>query len=294
MSMDGLINKAQRLREGSTFQFRLARARMSGARNGIQKLTGMETLDAILRDGKSIARFGDGEIGYCLNGKRLRFQRWHRQLAERMQAILIDASPRVLPTYYHVLTSTDVHRSLVRYDRYGKQFDRFETLRSENDVGILMRARAQRNYARCWTVVTAETSNAQFGETSVFFLGGYLDEYAQGRMGDVTDRFRRLFDGRRILFVAPEKPLGGPSFTELEPDMRRLGLRSAQYVAIPNQHAFEHAHDIEAAILAKTGYDDIFIQAGPMATWMASALADRVDGRVLDVGALNTQVRHLL
>jgi hypothetical protein len=76
--------------------------------------------------------------------------------------------------------------------------------------------------------------------------------------------------------------------------MRRLGLVAADYSAVPSIDAFASINAIEAAILSRRGFDDVFIQAGPVATVLASELAGRIDGRVLDVGSLNTQVHFLL
>jgi hypothetical protein len=260
----------------------------------ITKLSPFDTLRAVVDSNLCLARFGDGEIAYSLQGKRLRFQRWHRALAEKLEEILLAPHNRVLVAYNHIFTSTDEVRLIARYDRYGKKFDRYETLVTPDDIGILQRRRARRNYLRCWDVIAAETNVREFGEAFGLSLSLYVEEYKHGEMEKVRNKFRQLFERRRILFVVPAQPSGGPSFAELEPDMRRIGLLSAQYVSIPAAHAYEHAEEIVGKILNHTSFDDVFIQAGPTATWMAAALAEHIDGRVLDVGGLNTQVRHLL
>jgi len=109
----------------------------------------------------------------------------------------------------------------------------------------------------------------------------------------VLDEFRALFAGRRMLFVAPETPMGGASFRAELPRLRTLGLRDAEFMAIPATDSFEHYDAILDAIRGRRGFDDIVIQAGPAATVASYDLAGTLDARVIDAGSLNTQLRYL-
>jgi hypothetical protein len=76
--------------------------------------------------------------------------------------------------------------------------------------------------------------------------------------------------------------------------MRQLGMIDAAFIDIPSTNAFAMIDEIEAQIRARRGFDDVFIQAGPVATVLAAELAGKIEARLLDVGSLNTQVRFLL
>lgn len=152
------------------------------------------------------------------------------------------------------------------------------------------RRRERRSYIERWIKIARNTQIRTFGEATCFRIGLYVDEYTNGRIEEVKDDFRALFRERRILFICPEKPLAGHSFKELEPKLRRIGLRDAQYISIPNVDAAAVEQDIHRQLQKKSRYDDIFIQAGPLATALAYELAGTVDGRVIDSGALNNAV----
>lgn len=242
----------------------------------------------------SISRFGDGEIKYCLRDRPLAFQPWYPVLAERLETALFESNASVLATYNHYLASMSEARFLSKYTRYDKPVLAHETLLEASDIKVMKRSRSQNFYRRYWRVVSEYTRKTVYGETSVFALEGYVAEYARGEMETVIDLFRRLFNGRRILFVAPDDPLGGPSFRALEPAMRKMGLRASEYISIPAIDAFAGMADIERMIRTRKGFDDIFIQAGPLATVLAHELAGKIGERVLDVGSLNTQVPYLV
>ena len=88
--------------------------------------------------------------------------------------------------------------------------------------------------------------------------------------------------------------MGGQSFADQLPLMQQLGLRSAQFISVPEADAFAATDRVMAEIGQARGYDDIFISAGPAASVWAHQLAGRGSGRVLDVGSFNTQLRYLL
>jgi hypothetical protein len=276
-----------------SYWLRYVRALQRGPRPGVAKLSPIDTLRRITSSDLSFARFGDGELKLALYRRGLRFQDHSERLERMLNEALLQRNDRLLRACNHLYASIPEERWLVRYEHYPKAPDACMTLLEPNDVMVLRRQRQQREYLRHWRIVESETGLYVYGEATVFYLGLYLDNYVNGTINEVLDLFRALFNGRRILFVGPERPMGGESFRAQIDTMKRIGLRDAQFITVPETNAFEHSDAVLGQILDTTGIDDVFLQAGPAATVWAYQLAGRIDGRVLDVGSFNMQLRYL-
>lgn len=274
------------------YWLRALRARFSAPRL-IERLGNEETLRRVIDDGVALSRFGDGELKLALYGKGLRFQRHSPALEAALAEALLVPKAGVLACFNTMFAENAEQEWVARYERYPKNPDGYRSIHAHNDILVLRRSRQQREYRRHWRIIAGESGVDTYGSAGVFFLGLHVEEYARGEMEAVLDRYRALFNGRRILFVCPDRPMGGLSFAEQLGTMQRIGLRDAQFIKVPETDAFEHSAEVRQAILASTGFDDLFIQAGPAATVWAHQFAGRIDGRVLDVGSLSTQLRHL-
>jgi hypothetical protein len=153
--------------------------------------------------------------------------------------------------------------------------------------------RQRRAYVERWLRIARQTRIRTFGDTNCFRIDGFFKEFEKGQLDQVKDDFQALFRNRRILFVCPKTPKGGDSFEALEPTLRAIGLRDAQYIFVPEVDAASVEDDIRREIDRKSNYDDIFIQAGPLATVLAYELAGTIEGRVIDSGRLNKSVVFL-
>jgi len=266
-----------------------------GAKNGpVTRLSPHETLRRIVEENYALSRFGDGELKVALYQRGLRFQRGSTLLTRKLNEVLLEPRDRLLVGYSTRFSEAPEYSFVTHYKRYEKTSNITRTVHYPGDLMVFKRAPQQREYIRHWKIIEAETKRKEFGETTVFFLGLYVDDYVNGTMDEVLGLFRALFNGRRILFVAPEQPLAGESFRGQLETMKRVGLRDAQFITIPRTDAFEHSDAVMKSILDSTGFDDVFLQAGPAATVWAHQLAGRIEGRVLDVGSLNSHVRYLV
>ena len=169
-----------------------------------------------------------------------------------MQALL-NPPVGVLAAFNHHFAASSTIHWIVAYERYPKHFARFRTVRGDADVGVLLREAEQRAYKRFWRYVCRKTSATEYGDAAGLFLGSYVDEYEAGQIEEVMDDFRALFLGKRLLFVCPETPLGGLSFPAQELAMKKLGLRSAKFLIIPNSNAFCQYASIKQQLLRTTG-----------------------------------------
>lgn len=278
---------------GMSLEIRHALAHIRRGPSPVLRLSNVATLRHIINDQVSVARYGDGELAYCFKKKSLPFQPWHQDLSHRLERALLSRSPNVLPCFNHMFERADTVRWITSLERSSKQYVRRETLLSENDIGLLDRHKQHRLYRKCWKIIESEAKARLYGEATAFYLGLYVEEYAAGQLDEIKSLFRNLFRGKRILFVCPAAPLMGDSFMRLEPMMRRLGLLSAQFIEIPSIDAYRELDEIQSRITQSRGFDEIFIQAGPVASVLATELTERLNVRVIDAGSLNTQMPYL-
>jgi hypothetical protein len=264
------------------------------SRRVVSKLDRRSTLRRLTNCNLSLARIGDGEMRYAFKRRSALFQRWENFLAEKLLAVLLNPPPNVLPCFNHHFAAHSEIEWIVAYERYPKEYAEYRTARTSQDIGILKREKERLEYDACWRKIARRTAALEYGDAAVFFLGSYVQNYERGEMDIVRDEFRALFRGRRILFVGPETPHGGASFRRQYDDMKRIGLKSADFISIPATDAATYATEIEAEILSRRSFDDVFLQAGPLATVLAAELSSKINGRALDVGSLNTQIRYLV
>jgi hypothetical protein len=251
------------------------------------------TLDRLLDEGCSLSRFGDGELKLAYRKKSLRFQPVSKSIVQGLaDALEIERPGHVPCTNFQFMGQFDWIR-LAGYERYATSSGTRISLEKPDDALVLHRKKATLEYRAYWRRVQKASRIPVFGSAGVFFLAFYIEAYRAGRMEEVLGKFRSLFNGRRILFVAPVKPMGGQSFAEQVPLMQQLGLRSAQFITVPDTDAFAETDRVMVEIDGARGFDDIFLQAGPAASVWAHMLAGKFEGRVLDVGSLNTQLRYL-
>jgi hypothetical protein len=258
----------------------------------IEKLSLYETLRRIVHDKVTIARFGDGDCRQAYFQKAQVYQPWTPLLRDRLRQVLVEPKPGVLPCFNHHYRRHALIEWVADYERYPKKYAFRRSRRAPDDVGVLWRPRDVIAYHYYWSRIRLETHQPVFGDACVFFMGLYVDEYAEGRFEEVRELFRSLFSERRILFVASDSPLGGASFREEMDKLKSIGLRGADILTIPSTDAFAHYDQILAEI-RRRDFDDVFIQAGPTATIAAYDLAGTIKGRIIDAGSLNTQIRYL-
>jgi hypothetical protein len=253
------------------------------------RLTRWETVRKVVYDGYSLSRYGDGELGYFLKKKGLYFQPYYQDLGQRLHEHIMTPKDGVLTCF-----SNDM-RDMDRYFYIDKAVI-MSGKRNIDGSGYSLgpdKTRQRRTYVERWIRIARQTQIRIFGDTNCFRIDGFFNEFENGQLDEVKADFQALFRNRRILFVCPKTPKGGASFEALEPELRNIGLRDAQYIFIPEVDAALVEGDIRREIEKKSNYDDIFIQAGPLATVLAYELAGTIDGRVIDSGRLNNAVPYL-
>jgi len=268
---------------------RLKLRELLGLEAKFTRLNRWETLRKIVHENYSLSRYGDGELRYFLKKRSLYFQPYYANLGERLHQAIMEPKDSLLTCFSN---------ELLQMDRY--VFIQPEAILAGRNRGGDSpywlgddRRRQRRTYIERWIRVARRTKIRTFGDSNCFRIDGYVAEFENHNLEEVKEDFRALFSGRRILFICPNNPHGGESFQTLEPKLRAIGLKDAQYIAIPQEDVASIEHDVRREIDKKRGYDDIFIQAGPLATVLAYELAGTIEGRVIDSGRLNKTVVFL-
>jgi hypothetical protein len=253
------------------------------------RLTRWETIRKIIREGYSVSHYGDGELGYMLKKRGLYFQPYYENLGNRLREYIMTPKNGVLTCF-----SNDM-RDMDRYIHIIDDAIISSERKIENSWYFLGpdKRLQRRAYVERWIRIARQTQIRTFGDTNCFRIDGFFKEFENRQFDQVKDDFQALFRNRRILFVCPKTPKGGDSFEALEPKLRKIGLRDAQYIFVPEVDAASVEDDIRREIDRKSNYDDIFIQAGPLATVLAYELAGTIDGCVIDSGRLNNAIPYL-
>ena len=254
-----------------------------------------ETLQYALDGGLALARLGDGELALSPfgEGKGILFQEHDEELSRRLGDLLRKARPGVLVCFCNLFSGLAKHRVVLDYERNpNKKYSGYLSVHRQNDIGILPRRDFRRwNRQRLWEIAKA-TSVPVLGEATCFHLCYFFEAYRAGDLSEVFALYRRLFEGKRALFVCPEQPLGKPSFRELVGRGVIGSCESVRFLDIPEKNCFREYDRILEAVLGHRDVDAVYVQAGPTATVLAAELASRHGLMAHDVGSLNISLQR--
>jgi hypothetical protein len=258
----------------------------------IELLSRRATLERAVLDGMSIVRYGDGELflaarRYLSRFRGIAFQKKSSRLSSRLRQVLYKSIPNVLVCYNNYFMENDEYRMVLDYERTTKEYSGYEAVHSPNDIGLLSRPQERTFYENQFEGIRKKTDLRTFGEASCFWLSLCYEEYVNNTIPDILALYRSLFQGKRVLVVAPDQPLAGASFKELCQEGVIKSPRSVDFLSIPESDCFDFYDDILKRVDSFQGVDAVFIQAGPTATVLAADLAERKGLLAYDVGTWN-------
>jgi hypothetical protein len=268
----------------------------SGApgKNGknIELLGIRETLQRAVADGLSIARFGDGELllaarRYLSRFRGIAFQKKDDLLSARLRQILYRSPQNLVVCFNNYFMANDEYRIVLEYERTRKEYSGYETVHAPNDIAILSRHQDRKFYVRQFERIRKKSDLTLLGEATCFWLSFCYEEYVNNSIPDLLPLYRRLLQGKKVLFVTPERPLAGVPFKELCTQGVITSPKSVDFLSVPEFDCFDHYDDIRREIDSFAGIEAVFIQAGPTATVLAAELAEREGLLAYDVGTWN-------
>lgn len=257
-------------------------------------LTRKETLLTALEKDLSIVRFGDGEMQmtrFAPQREGIHFQKYDPILQERLSSILLQAQSKVLVCYCNAYTLRRDHYVVLDYERNQKDYIRYVSVHRQNDVVVRRRTKMMLMFRYSLASFRSKTSVEILGEATCFFLQHYYEEYTNNILEEIFDLYSKMFRDRRVLIVAPKKPMFSKSFRQLAHSGIIQSPRHIDFLDIPNKDCFDHYDVILGRILSFKSIDAVILQAGPTATVLAWDLATKYGLIAYDVGSLGISMQ---
>lgn len=205
-----------------------------------------KTLDYILENKCSVARYGDGELklAYFENSK-LYFQSYDERLSQKLRDGITLNNDKVL------ICLPDIFGLLKRFKKDSKIF--WQNYMFENRSGMLGKIPTNRTYG------------------NAFITRPYNDLKDKSKSGIYFDKLKRIWENKKVLIVEGEKSrlgTGNDLFLKCE---------IVERVLCPIDNAFKKYDEIISFVESEEKYKDylILIALGPTATAMAIDLSEK-------------------
>ncbi|WP_297816265.1 SP_1767 family glycosyltransferase [uncultured Lactobacillus sp.] len=216
-----------------------------------------ETLNFILRDRKSVIRFGDGELS-LIRGKGITYQEADESLGKRLRSILFNGN------YKNTLVCLpDVFDHIERFGQYARDF--YETNFIPNNYDLLREI---------------EQTNNWYGSSLI--SRPYMDLLDKSKSANYFERLKQIWHRRDILIV--------------EGDLSRSGVgndlfskaNSIKRILCPSRNAYEKIIQIEEAIRENSEDRLILLMLGPTAKVIVDDLKD-LNNQMIDLGHIDSE-----
>jgi hypothetical protein len=263
---------------------------------GIRLLNRRQTLDYVLLHKCSVSRFGDGESAMALDTRHghrgIHFQKAVSELSERLSEVLFHPIDNLLVCFNNTFTQQCRYRVVLDYERATKNYSRFLSVHRPRDVGVLVRGEQRFKYLRQYIHIGGRTTQELFGDATCFSLCYFYDEYQSYQVPEIINLYKRMFEGRRIVIVCPEKPNMGASFQELVAKKVIRSPRNVEFIVIPDHDCYDKYDEIKKGCADAQSVDAVFIQAGPVGTVLAADLTEEYGMLAYDVGSMNVSLER--
>ena len=224
----------------------------------VKVLNSEQTLDLIIKNRLSIARYGDGEMDLMI-GKNINFQKHSKELENRLKNI--KTNEKLLVCIPNVFSKQALDKNQIAEKEYifwkkNKWLNEYKWKKYFSDNKLLGDAFVSRFYIR------------------------YKDK---SKVAEYIDKLKRLWQDRDVVFVEGENSRLGYGNDLFD------NAKSIKRILCPTVEAFEKYEDIMSAIKKHSKTDDLLILAlGPTATVMAFDLSE-MGYQALDLGHVDIE-----
>ena len=219
-----------------------------------QIMTEEETIDEIVNNRKSIARFGDGEFGIMFGVSRWRFQKKDERLAERLR---------------EVVTSDNENILIGLNNFYGDL-----SHRTENDADGI----------RAYITPEVRAQHMELLRLDKKYAHACISRAVNW---DMVRMQKRIWDGRDCVFIEGDKTRMGVGNDLFD------NAKSIQRILCPAESAFDKYEDILSEARKLPLNKTILIALGPTASVLAYDLAKR-GYHAIDIGHVDISYEWLL
>ena len=223
-----------------------------------------QTLDKILDDKCSLARFGDGEFG-VMDGCRIHFQNRCPAIAQRLREVIASENPRLLVGLPDCFGSLDIYMpSVINFWR------KWMSQKREMTYSYLDMNRAYYNALFTRPYVIFKKTDEHYDNCSRYF-----------------EKAKKIWAGRDVVICEGEGTRFG-MFNDL-----LAGTKSISRILCPARSAFDKYDEILSAF-DNIGTDKLVLTAlGPTATVLAYDLCNK-GYQAIDIGHLDVEYEWFL
>lgn len=221
-----------------------------------------ETIDKIVEDKCSIARFGDGEFD-MIRGTGMNYQKYNPVLARRLNEVLNSNEEGLLIGINNVID--------LRY--------------AENYVDFA------RNFWKGWLhdnkfkLLEILSKNKQYYSSNITRF--YIDYEDKSGVGEYVKKLKKIWNNQDVVIVEGEQSRLGVGNDLFD------NMKSIQRIICPSENAFEHYEKILQEILKIDKNKMIMIALGPTATILAYDLY-KMGYRAIDIGHVDIEYEWFL
>lgn len=222
-------------------------------------LSDTETIDKIVFNKTSIARFGDGEFD-LIRGKGLKFQRYNRELSNKLSNILYSNDNKCLiciPDFFH---------KTKKMTQNSKDF-------------------ARATYIENSSILSKLDSNKEYGNSNISRF--YIIYKKRFRDNKHPDKLKCIWHGKKLLVVE-----GVQSRLGIGNDLFN-NAQSIQRILCPAVNAFDYYDEIIEKVINQYNHDLVLIALGPTATVLAYDLAN-AGIQAIDIGHVDIEYEWFL
>lgn len=221
-----------------------------------------DTIDKIVNDNCSIARFGDGEFD-MICGVGMKYQKYNKELAKRLKQVLDSNEKGLLVGINNVI---DLEYS-EKYNDFANNF--WKGWLHDNKFKLLKLL----------------SKNKQYYSSNITRF--YIDYKDKSWVGDYVQNLKRIWDNQEVVIVEGEYSRLGVGNDLFD------NMKSIQRIICPSENAFEIYDKILNEILKIDKNKMIMLALGPTATVLAYDLY-KEGYRAIDIGHIDIEYEWFL
>lgn len=246
------------------------------------------TLISIINDGKSISRYGDGELRLTYLQGNTVYEKMSIKKSRMLKSVLKNSNPELIIGFNFKFLESPNWQLLNQTRNQEKEAMSYLNLHQFRDVAVMNRVVEQRELIRYWRIIDSSFPNNLFGEASVFRSEIFVDAYKANRIHDLRDNFCSFIGSKSILCLGPRQAFDNSDnfFNVLK--IGRWKCQDLNFIPIDSRTCFDNVQQIlEEVSNAKSNYNLILIQAGATATILSCLISTAMKIQTLDIGMAN-------
>lgn len=229
---------------------------------GFKIMSSEETVKKIVNERSSIARFGDGELGY-INKVGLYFQEYNEEIAKRLEEVLNSNEENLI-----IGIPLAINYSFCEnYIGYAKEYWKIWLKKNK------------------FIILKLLNKNKLYGSTQISRF--YLDYKDKSKVREYVNQLKKIWDNRDVIIVEGEKSRLGVGNDLFD------NMKSISRILCPAENAYSEYDNILAEIQKQSKDKLIILALGPTATILSYDLY-KLGYQSIDIGHVDIEYEWFL